>query len=214
MDRLSRILGVWVVGCLVVGIGMLVAKYPVGTEQWTDERAFFVRLGWIVIGLGIAGLVGELLVVLASFRRTPTISAPVAALDRTEDSEELIQARARVAELEAQDALEQKRMLGSALQNRATYTRGMRSDFEVPKDSFVGRLPAPDVWARVMAFDHETAELLRRDTSDEPDLLRAYNEPIESIAVSDQDWRTNVATFLETKATRLEKIARRLQGLP
>lgn len=203
----------WVVGCLVVGIGLVATYSAIGGEAWTDERILLVRLGFMVIGLGLIGILSELVLVLASLRRSGT--HPTSPTETASASTEgLEQARVRLAELEAKEANEQRRMFGSAMADRAQYVRGMRTDYEKPSDSLHGRQGPPEAWARVTAWADETSRLLRRDLPDEPSYAIEFDKPIDPMATADADWRVNIATFIETKATRLESIARELQGMP
>ena len=60
MDRTARILGVWIVGCMIVGGALVIANVPIN-QPWTDQNLWLVRLGLVVIGLGVLGIVAEIL---------------------------------------------------------------------------------------------------------------------------------------------------------
>jgi hypothetical protein len=67
MDRTARIIGVWIVGCVIVGCGLVIANVPSG-EPWTDQRVALVWLGLAAVVLGAVGVVAEALIVLKVWR--------------------------------------------------------------------------------------------------------------------------------------------------
>jgi hypothetical protein len=75
MDRLARIIGVWIVGCMFVGGGLVIANVPLD-GQWTEQQVLLVRIGLGAIGLGVVGIAAELYVVLESWRRRAAIASP------------------------------------------------------------------------------------------------------------------------------------------
>ncbi len=69
MDRTARVIGVWIVGCLIVGGSLILANLPGPADSWTDQRLWLVRLGALAIGFGVVGLVAEGVVLLRRWRR-------------------------------------------------------------------------------------------------------------------------------------------------
>jgi len=191
---------------------MVATFSAIADEPWTDERVLLVRIGFFVIGLGLVGIVAEVLVVLASHRNRHT-PAPLLPQANTASDEDVQQARTRLAELEEKEANEQRRMFGSAMADRAQYVRGMRTDYEKAAETFHGRQGPPEAWARVTAWNDETSRLLRRDLPDEPRFADEFDKPVDPMAIADAEWRVNIATYIETKASRLERIARELQEM-
>jgi hypothetical protein len=197
---------------MIVGATLVIANAPIGAESWTDQRTLLIRFGVLVISLGIVGLVAEVVVVLASLRGDPPPAPQAQATVALPDNEELTRAKARVEELEAQDDAEQRRMFGSALADQVARAREIRADYAGPSETFHGRQDASDAWARALGWNDDITRMIRLGVPDGPELAAEFNEPIEPMATTDADWRTNIATYMETKAQRLHKIAQRLHG--
>jgi hypothetical protein len=211
VDRTARILGGWVVGCLIVGGSLIVANVPLGTP-WTDQQTALVRLGAIAIVCGAAGLALELFLVLQSLRTRPENSiTAVAKPADSDDPAEIALLRARLAALDAEKAAEQRRMLASALRDMANESESMRSDHETGSDAFLSRWGSARSWATADQWDTKVKRVLARDTADDPTLLRDFAATIDPMALSDPDWRVNLVRFLAIKTTRLRDIADRLE---
>jgi hypothetical protein len=212
MDRAGRILAVWIVGCMIPGTALLGAHAPLFGLDWTTNQEFWFRIALLLSGLAVGGVVAEIALVLWSFRRKPALAAAAEAAPRPIDpqSPEVTAARSRLAELEAKEDREQRRGRASAYRDRANHARGIRSDHEKPSETHFGRLGAAHSWARANGWNSETAWLLQRDEPDHPEYFDYFERPMDPLATADPDWRTNLATYLETKATRLEWIADRV----
>jgi hypothetical protein len=214
MERAGRILAIWIVGCIIPGIVLISAHVALPGQAWTSDEEWWFRFGLALIFFAVAGIVGELALVVWTFRRpaaTPPDKTEAAAVPARE-SPELASARQRLAELETKDRIEQRRMFGSALQDRANYVRGMRTDYERPAETFHGRQGQADAWARVIEWNDETSRLLNRGLPDESALADDFDRPIDPTVTPTDDWRVAISTYIETKAKRLERIARVLQG--
>ena len=81
MDRASRILGVWIVGCMILGGSLVIANVPHG-QPWSDQAVWLVSLGVVAITLGFVGIAAEVAVLWQGRQR----AAPVATLDMTPEA--------------------------------------------------------------------------------------------------------------------------------
>lgn len=209
MDRWSRILVGWVVGCVVVGAGMVVLNAPIGSEQWTDERLFLVRLGWVVVALGIAGLVAEVMLVIASLRRTtssvPSVTAPSAQPDPAQESDEVRQMREQLGELQRKETREQRIGTASALEEMAREAEGMRSDLNAGRNVAAG-------WGFADSWNTKVHRVLARDTAYDPTLLEAFDAEVPALAQGEGDARANLEHYVVIKGQRLFDIATRIRN--
>lgn len=76
MDRSARIVGVWIVGCMILGGSLIIANIPLG-QPWSEQQIWLVRLGMIAIGLGVLGMVAEFLVAMRAWRGRKPEPVPV-----------------------------------------------------------------------------------------------------------------------------------------
>lgn len=116
---------------------------------------------------------------------------------------------ALLTELQREKARDQRHRLASALRDMADETEGMRSDVETSTGMARGNNSAT-TWALADQWDTKVRRVLARDAAEDPTLLRDFAAPVEPMAVSDPEWRVNLARFLAIKTTRLRDVADRL----
>lgn len=60
MDRAARIIGGWLVGCLLTGVVLVVANVPQADQTWNDQRLWLARVGCLLIIFGTVAFLAEL----------------------------------------------------------------------------------------------------------------------------------------------------------
>lgn len=194
MDTTARIVTAWIVGCMIPGVLLIAGNAPLPAIAWSTDQQSWFRVGLALVGLGLVGIVTEVVIVMWRVRRDPIPQVaphPPSSTPAPELSSPEIEAMRD--ELAARQRTE-RRQRQSALRTEAFRLRDEYANLPPTQATPEREMQA---WADAENFDRNARTAL---TAEE---LAEYDRHVDSAMLSNPEWHRNVAMYFQIKAQRI-----------